>query len=162
MRANRNPAERSDRPAIALVFFHAETFRQAGFVDGSDLRLDGFVYRPEKPEGAGARAFRLLLTVSFAGAGLTLLLLLFNRRLQKEVRERMRSEEALRENERRSLAIIEFLPDATFVVDRSHRVIAWNSAMEAMTGIAKQDIPGRGASPMRFPSTASPGRCSST
>jgi len=33
--------------------------------------------------------------------------------------------------------IIEFLPDATFVIDRNKRLIAWNRAIEAMTGVDK-------------------------
>jgi PAS domain S-box-containing protein len=40
--------------------------------------------------------------------------------------------------------IIEFLPDATFVIDREHRVIAWNRAMEEMTGISEESIMGKG------------------
>lgn len=43
-----------------------------------------------------------------------------------------------------SLAIIEFLPDPTFVIDDKSRVIAWNRAMEKMTGLAKQQIVGKG------------------
>ncbi len=41
-------------------------------------------------------------------------------------------------------AIIEFLPDATFVIDLDGRVIAWNKAMEAMTGVPKESMLGRG------------------
>jgi len=40
--------------------------------------------------------------------------------------------------------IIEFLPDATFVVDRDKRVIAWNLATERMTGVSKAEILGKG------------------
>jgi len=43
-----------------------------------------------------------------------------------------------------SLDIIEFLPDATFVIDSNSRVIAWNRAMEKITGLAKQEILGKG------------------
>ena len=39
--------------------------------------------------------------------------------------------------------IIEFLPDATFVIDRDGRVIAWNRAIEEMTGIGKKEILGK-------------------
>ncbi|MDM7935054.1 MAG: PAS domain S-box protein, partial [Methanothrix sp.] len=39
---------------------------------------------------------------------------------------------------------IESLPDPTFVVDRERRVIAWNRAMEEMTGVRKEEILGRG------------------
>ncbi len=42
------------------------------------------------------------------------------------------------------LDIIEFLPDATFVVDSEKRVIAWNRALEEMTGLLKEDIIGKG------------------
>jgi len=42
------------------------------------------------------------------------------------------------------LDIIEFLPDATFVVDKEQRVIAWNRAIENMTGMKKEDVMGKG------------------
>ncbi|MDI6869951.1 MAG: diguanylate cyclase [Bacillota bacterium] len=42
------------------------------------------------------------------------------------------------------LDIIEFLPDATFVVGRDGKVIAWNKAMEEMTGVRKEDIINKG------------------
>ena len=42
------------------------------------------------------------------------------------------------------LKIIEFLPDATFVVDSDQKVIAWNKAIEEMTGIKKEEIMGKG------------------
>lgn len=44
----------------------------------------------------------------------------------------------------RLLDIIEFLPDATFVIDVEGRVVAWNRAIEEMTGVAKSDILGKG------------------
>jgi len=40
-------------------------------------------------------------------------------------------------------AIIEFLPDATFVIDLQGKVIAWNRAMEEMTGVNKKDMIGQ-------------------
>ena len=40
--------------------------------------------------------------------------------------------------------IIDFLPDATFVIDREHRVIAWNKAMAALSGVAEADMLGKG------------------
>jgi PAS domain S-box-containing protein len=45
---------------------------------------------------------------------------------------------------RRMASIIEFLPDATFVIDREKRVIAWNRACEEMTGYRVEDIIGQG------------------
>ncbi len=38
--------------------------------------------------------------------------------------------------------IIEFLPDGTFVVDQNRKVIAWNRALELLTGVSKGDIVG--------------------
>jgi PAS domain S-box-containing protein len=51
--------------------------------------------------------------------------------------------EALRESERRLTDIIDFLPDATFAVDREGRVIAWNRAIEEMTNISKAEMMGK-------------------
>ena len=41
-------------------------------------------------------------------------------------------------------AIIDFLPDATFVIDREGKIIAWNKAMEAMTGVPAEYMLGKG------------------
>ena len=51
---------------------------------------------------------------------------------------------ALRESERRLANIIDFLPDATFVIDKDSKVIAWNRAIEDMTGLDAKDILGKG------------------
>ncbi|MDD1676643.1 MAG: PAS domain-containing protein, partial [Methanomicrobiales archaeon] len=40
--------------------------------------------------------------------------------------------------------IIEFLPDATFVIDAEKKVVAWNRAMEKMTGVHKEEMVGKG------------------
>ena len=53
-------------------------------------------------------------------------------------------EAQLAENRRRLMDIIEFLPDATFVIDREKKVIAWNKALEQMTLISKDEIMGKG------------------
>jgi len=54
------------------------------------------------------------------------------------------TEEKLQTSHQQLLDIIEFLPDATFVIDRERRVIAWNRAIETMTGVRKSEILGRG------------------
>jgi len=61
-----------------------------------------------------------------------------------DITERKQAEDALRETHRRLTEIVEFLPDATFVVDREGRVIAWNKAIEEMTGVPKADMIGKG------------------
>ena len=50
----------------------------------------------------------------------------------------------LRESEQQMNQIIEFLPDATFAIDREGKVIAWNRAIEEMTGVKKEAMLGRG------------------
>jgi PAS domain S-box-containing protein len=51
---------------------------------------------------------------------------------------------ALRESERRLSDIIDFLPDATFAIDLEGRIIAWNKAIETMTGIKAASMLGKG------------------
>ncbi|HQN20527.1 MAG TPA: PAS domain S-box protein, partial [Syntrophobacteraceae bacterium] len=48
---------------------------------------------------------------------------------------RKQAEAALRESQQRLMDIINFLPDATLVISNEGRVIAWNRAMEELTGI---------------------------
>lgn len=67
-----------------------------------------------------------------------------NESLEKEISERKEVEAALSSAHRRLQDIIEFLPDATFVIDREKKVIAWNKAMEEMTGVLKQEMIGQG------------------
>jgi PAS domain S-box-containing protein len=69
---------------------------------------------------------------------------LFLQGVMVDLTERRQTEEALRESERRLADIINFLPDATLVIDREGKVIAWNRAIEAMTGIKASDILGKG------------------
>lgn len=40
--------------------------------------------------------------------------------------------------------VIEYLPDATFVLDAEKRVVAWNRACEELTGVSKERLIGRG------------------
>jgi PAS domain S-box-containing protein len=58
----------------------------------------------------------------------------------QDITDRKRTEDALRESKQRLANIIDFLPDATFAVDREGKVIAWNRAVEEMTGISKDDM----------------------
>lgn len=61
-----------------------------------------------------------------------------------DISARKRVERALKESERRLADIIEFLPDATFVVDKNGKVISWNRAIEKMTGVKAELILGKG------------------
>jgi PAS domain S-box-containing protein len=54
-----------------------------------------------------------------------------------------RIEEALRTTYDKLQDAIEFMPDPTFIVDRDNRVIAWNRALEILTGVKKDYILGK-------------------
>jgi PAS domain S-box-containing protein len=62
----------------------------------------------------------------------------------RDISERKRAEEELRSSERRLADIINFLPDPTFVIDREGKVIAWNRALEDLTGVKPEDMLGKG------------------
>jgi PAS domain S-box-containing protein len=64
--------------------------------------------------------------------------------VNQDVTELRMAEEALAESHRRMADIIDFLPDATFVIDTEGRVIAWNKAIEEMTGVATEEMLGKG------------------
>ena len=66
-----------------------------------------------------------------------------NFRLTEEIKERKQTEKALADSQRRLTDIIEFLPDPTWVIDIEGGVIAWNRAIERITGIDKEEIIGK-------------------
>lgn len=61
----------------------------------------------------------------------------------RDLTDQKRTEAAFIAANQRLNEIIEFLPDATFVIDHENRVTAWNRAMEKMTGISKKDMIGK-------------------
>jgi len=61
-----------------------------------------------------------------------------------DITDRKKAEEELRIAHQQLFDIIEFLPDATFVIDEEKKVLAWNLACEEMTGVKKEEIIGKG------------------
>jgi len=52
----------------------------------------------------------------------------------------------VRESEARLKSFIHGSPLLQFVIDRDHRVVSWNKALEELSGIAAEDVVGmRGA-----------------
>ena len=49
--------------------------------------------------------------------------------------ERRKAREELRESRQLMANLIDFLPDATFAIDKENRVISWNRMMEKLTGV---------------------------
>lgn len=64
--------------------------------------------------------------------------------LVQDITARKRIEEALLTAHRQLEEIIDFLPDATFVIDQEKKVVAWNRAMEKLTGVPKTEMIGQG------------------
>ena len=78
---------------------------------------------------------------------LLFIILVFSYIQQSNEREKQilkESENILRQSEHRLNDIINFLPDATFVIDIEGRVITWNKAMEEMTGVKAENMLGKG------------------
>ncbi|MDD5169741.1 MAG: ABC transporter substrate binding protein, partial [Syntrophales bacterium] len=57
---------------------------------------------------------------------------------------RKKVEDTLRKARRHLDEIIEHLPDPTFVIDADGKVIAWNRAIEQMSGVPKKEMIGKG------------------
>lgn len=78
--------------------------------------------------------------------------------IARDISDRKQTEKFLKKVEERLqtalhqvMDIIEFLPDPTFVIDREKKVIAWNRAIEEMTGVPKKNIIGKGDCEYAFP-----------
>jgi PAS domain S-box-containing protein len=61
-----------------------------------------------------------------------------------DITARKQAEAAQAASERRLMDIINFLPDPTFVIDQRGKVIAWNRAIETLTGVPAQEMLGQG------------------
>ncbi len=64
--------------------------------------------------------------------------------LEKVEPERINAKEKSKPSNDRLNQIIDFLPDATFMIDISGRVVAWNHAIVEMTKVSAKDMIGRG------------------
>ncbi|MFH0966405.1 MAG: PAS domain S-box protein, partial [Methanobacteriota archaeon] len=64
-------------------------------------------------------------------------------KIRQAVKQR-RLEASVSDHERREKDIINFLPDATFSINTEGIIIAWNRAMETLTGLSSSDMLGSG------------------
>lgn len=99
---------------------------QGDFFPASLLNTETFL----AAVGLPVQLFRALCAVTIFGAALGAI--------------RIFREGALQAAQQELLDIIEFFPDATFVIDKDRRVIAWNRALEKMTGVPKAEMLGKG------------------
>ncbi len=92
----------------------------------------------------GLRPRDIVLWVALVAGILALFIVQLRRMVRQKTAELRKSLLHLEDAHRKLGDIIEFLPDATFVLDREGRVLAWNRAIEEMTGIRKDEMIGRG------------------
>jgi|GEM_PF-626344 len=93
------------------------------FEDESDGRIFQAVFYPVKDKAG-----------SMAGVAV----------FAQDITERKKAEDAIKNSERRLAQIIDFLPDPTWVIDNDGTVVAWNQALEKLTGRKAADMLGKG------------------
>jgi len=64
--------------------------------------------------------------------------------VMEDITHRKQAEDALRESERRLSSFIDLMPDAALIIDGAGVVVAWNRAMETLTGVKAEDMLGKG------------------
>jgi PAS domain S-box-containing protein len=89
----------------------------------------GLAYGPESERAFGAEEVELLNRFA---------------QLASVALDNARLYSVTQESQRRLTDIINFLPDATLVIDDEGRVIAWNRAIEEMTGVTAEEMLGKG------------------
>lgn len=62
--------------------------------------------------------------------------------IARDISERLKAESELQAGEARLKAIVRGSPIPQFVIDRNHKVLYWNEALEIYSGIAAEDIVG--------------------
>ncbi|MFN8135153.1 MAG: PAS domain S-box protein [Bacteroidales bacterium] len=123
-------------PAFKKAFSACENSDENAWIKKSTLIADEVIPLVE----GGNKIYEIAKTPLFYPDGRRKGLVVFGR----DITQRKHDEEALKESRQQLMDIIDFLPDATFVIDNDKKVIAWNKAMEEMTGIPKKDMIGQG------------------
>lgn len=62
----------------------------------------------------------------------------------KHSHQALLAQNTLRDTQQQFMEIIDFLPDAIFVIDQEKKVVIWNRAIEKMSGVAKEEMIGKG------------------
>lgn len=152
-----NPYHRTRIPAIAVLTLVTLGANLTGMVLGITLFLSHLLYFPiilasywyprrGLPFALGITVLYAVMIVLYGPAGSILdpitvsrmaVLIIIGWVVSLLARNLARSERQFHD-------IIEFLPDATFAIDNEGRVIAWNRAVEEMTGVGKNAVLGRG------------------
>lgn len=73
-----------------------------------------------------------------------LALIAFQRYQHAQLDQKLRARQELLDTRQLLTAVIDFLPDATFVIDNDKKVVIWNRAIEKMSGVPKEEMIGKG------------------
>jgi PAS domain S-box-containing protein len=128
-----SPDAGSDLPAVAPDSFMAVAARAK--TNGCDEREWTFV----RNDGTQVPVSLTLTAMHGEGGEITGYLGVAN-----EISDRKRLEEAFRSNTLQMSGVISNIPDPTFAIDRAGKVIAWNRAIENLSGTKAVDILGKG------------------
>ena len=133
--ASLSPADLSPerQPDGALSSVKAQEMMAIAMERGSNF----FEWTHRRVDGSEFPATVLLTRIKLEGRTVLLTTV-------RDITTEKEAERAVRESERRLANIIDFLPDATFAIDREGKVIAWNRAIEEMTGVPAEQMLGRG------------------
>lgn len=95
-------------------------------------------------EGWRAHAIRQGITFLVIALVSVAALIGFQRYQRDQLHLALAAEQAVLNTKQQLRDVIDFLPDATFVIDNDKKVVIWNRAMEKMTGIPKEEMIGKG------------------
>ncbi|OOZ40519.1 hypothetical protein BOW53_07335 [Solemya pervernicosa gill symbiont] len=128
----------------------AETYQQAGLIEPG-YTLDGFIFDSVHGHIHDDRlwsnqAFRVAIVALFLIGLITLILLVFNSRLQREIGERRTTEEKLRQSESNIRSVFDNLQETFYRADTQGRVVTVSPSIEKLTGYTQQEMIGRNLS----------------
>ena len=126
-----------------LVTILDKSLRSISAAEIADIHNRWINVRFEKQFDWGL-VFKIVIPIIVLGIIIVVVFFNWNRALSREVTERKRAEEAIKNSEKRLAQIIDFLPDSTWVIDNEGKVVAWNKAVENLTGVKADDILGKG------------------
>lgn len=152
-------------PSLGLVDVNESAYRQLNYSRHELLSLSFADLVPAETVAAinlliaakgGENGNREILTTTLSKSGggdlpveVTIRLVTFDTEcygvaVARDITERRRAEEALRQQFSQLADIIDFLPDATFVIDAEGKIIIWNRAAEEFTGVKAEEMLGKG------------------
>ncbi|WP_424358048.1 PAS domain S-box protein [Methanocella sp. MCL-LM] len=127
---------------LAGVWYHRKAVFVGVFLGLLHIYLDWLAFGTLAPEPV----IRSIIFVSVAYVVGTL-----SERKDKLNDELKESRTKLNESLRQLSNVIEFYPDATLIIDNNGRVVAWNKAMEDMTGVKADQMIGKGNNEYAIP-----------